>query len=112
MFGFGRIRKLEENYERLERIVKYSKNEPTFRIKERQIWPSDINISHTINIENDLYMYIDKEEYCVTLIELNKRIIPHRCDFKIEDTLACFSVRDYLSNIVDGIVNVFPSSLI
>lgn len=109
MFGFGRIKKLEENYEKLNRIVKYSKDEPTFRINERRIWPSDIHVSHTIIVKNDLYMYIDKEEYVVSLIELVSHVIPGSCDFKVKDNFAYFTVNNYLSGIADEFIIDYES---
>lgn len=104
MFGFGRIKELEKNYEKLNRIVKYSKDEPTFRISEHNIWPSDINVSHTFIIKNDLYIYIDKEEYCVTLTELVRRVNPRSCEFKVEDNFAYFTVNDYLYGIAEEFI--------
>lgn len=107
---FGRVKKLEEKYERLERIVKYSKDEPTFRIVEDRIWPRDVYETHTIIVKNYLYMYIDKEEYVVELIEMNRGVIlPKCCDFKVEDNLAYFTVVDYIGDIEDEFIIDFQS---
>lgn len=110
MFGFGRIRKLEENYERLERIVKYSKDEPTFRIVVQNVWPSNIYETHTIIVKNYLYMYIDKEEYVVELIELKRcGIDPEHCEFKVEGNFAYFTYDRYLIGTVEEFIIDYQS---
>ena len=98
MFGFGRIKKLEENYEKLHRIVKYSKDEPTFRLNEYYQPTNDIY--HPYILKNDLYIYIDKEEYIVCLAELDtKTILARSCEFRVEDNFVHFTANRYLDGI-------------
>lgn len=110
MFGFRKNEELERKVERLERIVKYSKDEPTFRISTDHLFPSDVYETHTIIVKNYLHMYIDKEEYVVELIELAfGDINPRHCEFKVEGNFAYFTYDRYLIGTVEEFVIDYKS---
>lgn len=80
---------LNDGFSKLQRIVKYSGNEPTYHL--------DRNIRYSmflpIKRKYTLYIYVDKEEYAVELEELeNERIDEERCEFRIEDKFAYFNI--------------------
>lgn len=86
-----RIDEVVEKNARLSRIIKYSTNEPTFRFgnQEYVLW---IN-SGQLSAGNNLWMYIDKEEYKVYLSELdNVRPDKENCEFKVENDLVYFTI--------------------
>ena len=86
-----RISMLIDKENKLHRIIKYSANEPTFRFGNQEYvrW---IN-SYQLSAGNNLWMYIDKEEYKVYLSELDSvRPDKENCEFKVENDLAYFTI--------------------
>ena len=86
-----KISMLIDKENKLHRIIKYSASEPTFRFgnQEYVLW---IN-SGQLSAGNNLWMYIDKEEYKVYLSELdNVRPDKENCEFKVENDLVYFTI--------------------
>lgn len=84
---FEKLSSMQNEYEkqlkrirRLERIVKYSNDsEPTFAFPNR--WNSD-----------DIYLYINKEEYVVEMVELRRIFNVSKQSLKVHNDRAYFTV--------------------
>lgn len=87
---------LENTIARLERIIKYSKDEPTFNIMNDYDYKLSGNINYlTPYYSTSLYVYIEKEEYIVHLKELNNTIIGNNNvdNFYIENKLIHLDIK-------------------
>ena len=85
---------LNDGFSKLQRIVKYSGNEPTYYL--------DSNVSFNMFVPSTrkytLYIYIEKEEYIIELSELEDESIDEEgCEFKIEDNFAYFNISSHWS---------------
>lgn len=82
------IKELVKENERLERIIKYSKDIPTYRMETyRTKFTNSLYMQHY----TDLHMYIDKEEYVVELPHV-KHISFEVRDFDVSDNLATLEI--------------------
>ena len=79
---------LNDGFSKLQRIVKYSGNEPTYHL--------DSYVRYSTFIPEKkytLYIYVDKEEYVIELKELENEIIDEEhCEFKVEDSFSYFII--------------------
>ena len=69
----------------MNRIIKYSKDIPTFHF--------DVDIFSSFDRKYGIYIYVDKEEYFVELVEIkNNPIDTNSFEFHVEDGLAHFNI--------------------
>lgn len=80
------MEKLEDSIARLSRIIKYAKDEPSYFITKVDgiCYPKII-----------LYLYIDREEYIVTLEPkvAGVMIDKQTCTLEVKNNIACFSFK-------------------
>ena len=80
---------LNDDIEKLKRIVKRAKDEPTYHL--------DYDVSFGMFVSSrrkySLYIYVDKEEYIIELAELeNESVDENRCEFKVEGNFVYFNI--------------------
>ena len=86
-----RINETNKEVDKLERIIKYSKDKPTFRL----VNSTGINSYYGyLYYKHILYIYINKEEYTVELEELygTQNIDKSSGDLKVENNMAYFTI--------------------
>ena len=77
--------KFTKEISKLNRIIKYSKDIPTFHF--------DVDIFSSFDRKYGIYIYVDKEEYFVELVEIkNNPIDTNSFEFHVEDGLAHFNI--------------------
>lgn len=99
----GLYKELRDEIAQLRRILEHADKEPTFELRrkirfktpgQRDVRDWCVYPGNTITVKcHDLYMYIDHNEYCVSLDELNSLAVDEgSAAFWVEDGLAHFDV--------------------
>ena len=80
---------LNDGFSKLQRIVKYSGSEPTYRLDYEMFF----DMFTSPRRKYTLYIYSDKEEYVVELEELNNRdVVDDTASFRVEGNYAYFDI--------------------
>ena len=80
---------LNDDIEKLKRIVKRAKDEPTYHLD----YDVFFNMFVSSRRKYSLYIYVDKEEYIIELAELeNESIDENSCEFKVEGNFVYFNI--------------------
>lgn len=80
---------LNDDIEKLKRIIKRAKDEPTYHLDDEVF----SNMFIPSRKKYSLYIYVDKEEYIIELAELeNESIDKNGCEFKVEDNFVYFNI--------------------
>ena len=84
-----RNKSLNDDIEKIKRIVKRAKDETTYHIDYDVLF----DMFSPSRRKYSLYIYVDKEEYIIELTELeNESIDENGCEFKVEDNFVCFNI--------------------
>ena len=90
-----REKRLKTEIEKLHRIIKFSSNESTFNLNRSYSYNwKTYNVS--LEYENKLYIYHEKEEYVVELVEFKgDEVDKDSYEFRVDGDLAYFNVSSY-----------------
>lgn len=88
-----------EETERLERIIKHSKNKPSFELRKI----AKFNTCYVPQLIFKLYLYVDKEEYIIELEDLrnSQDIDCDTAELKVKNNIAYFTVLSGVNNGTD-----------